>query len=571
MGMEPGDPATARRIGSQRSAFWYVLVLLAALFGLALVVDASFRNSATYDEVAYLRVAARWWRTGDQDEITRMGSPLTFWKLQQAPVYWVLDRCGRSAWIDDPIANQRSLLPLVRIGSVWIWLTAFALTISWSRHSYGPRATALAAWLFALSPNLIAHGTLVTMELPLVAATTAIFWLFWRFLETQRTPWFWGAAAISGLAFSCKFTTILVPPILAVIWWLSRWQSADRRPVALTAHVARGMVGFCFLMVLANMAVTGFASMPLSTSRGPHPTLANWFGAHGSEYLHQVYETPLPQDWVGFATQLHHQATGGASYLWGQRRTQGWWYYYLVALAVKVPVTVWVLAGTRLVQSRSLDRGPSVKRPECLLPVVILLYLVITACGSSRNYGVRYLLPLAPLAIVWLSALAERRGGIVPAFAVACGLAGGAVAVAGIHPYELTYFNTLAGGPLAGRHILSDSNLDWGQGLISLAHIEREQPEFEDLTFYYFGDTDPAWYGIAGTHHVVNAVDDHTGLPSLDCVRSRYLAVSASLQWGPWGPPGFFRILDRIEPVRMTADTTIAIYRTADMHAAGGR
>ena len=114
-------------------------------------------------------MAARWWRTGDQSEITRMGSPLTFWKLQQAPVLWLLDCAGHGDWIDDPIGHQQELLPLARLGSAWIWLVAFALTIAWSRRSYGPRAMALAAWLFALSPNLIAHGALATMEFPLVA------------------------------------------------------------------------------------------------------------------------------------------------------------------------------------------------------------------------------------------------------------------------------------------------------------------------------------------------------------------------------------------------------------------
>ena len=71
-------------------------VVLAALVGLGLMADSLRQSSATYDEVAYLRVAARWWRTGDQDEITRMGSPLTFWKLQQVPVLWALDRIGSS-------------------------------------------------------------------------------------------------------------------------------------------------------------------------------------------------------------------------------------------------------------------------------------------------------------------------------------------------------------------------------------------------------------------------------------------------------------------------------------------
>ena len=45
---------------------------------------------------------------------------------------------------------------------------------------------------------------------------------------------------------------------------------------------------------------------------------------------------------------MHHQASGGASYLWGERRMKGWWYYYFVALAVKVPLGFWLLVVARL-------------------------------------------------------------------------------------------------------------------------------------------------------------------------------------------------------------------------------
>ena len=121
-------------------------------------------------------------------------------------------------------------------------------------------------------------------------------------------------------------------------------------------------------------------------------------------------------------------------------------------------------------------------------------------------------------------------------------------------------------GQRGGRHILADSNLDWGQGLKSLARLQHDQPEFSDMTLYYFGDTEPAHYGVSGLSYVINAIDDQSGLPGLDSVKTRYLAVSASLQWGPWGPPGFFRILDRLKPLRFTDDTTIAIYRTADLN-----
>jgi 4-amino-4-deoxy-L-arabinose transferase-like glycosyltransferase len=548
---------------------WPALVVGAAVVGAALTLDSIRWSSATYDEVAYLRLAARWWRTGQQDEITRMGSPLLFWKLQQAPVLWVLDRTGRGALIDDPIRHQETLLPLVRAGALWIWLLPLGLCAWWARLLYGPKAMALAAWLFALGPNLIAHGGLVTMELPLLACTTGMSFLFWRFLCTGRRGWRWASAALGGVAFSCKFTTVLFPPILAVAWWLDGWRRGQAGLVRLTRTVALGMVSYILILIAANLACTGFALLPLSTSRGAHPSIATRYGSNISAWIARLYETPIPQEWAGFATQVHHQLSGGPSYLLGERRTRGWSYYYLVALAVKVPLGFWLLLAGRLALEKSERDGP---RPrDDLLPQAIVLFLVITAIGSSRNYGLRYLLPLAPLAIVWVSRIAEWAPGgeslraAWPRWIVTLGLAGQALAVASIHPFELTYFNVLAGGPLGGRHVLSDSNLDWGQGLKGLARLQRAEPEFRDLTLYYFGDTDPSRYGVEGASHVVTAVADCSQLPPICTVTTRYVAVSASLQWGPWGPPGFFAELNGVAPVRMTDDTTIAIYRRADL------
>jgi len=565
MGMEPGCQQASHRRFTSGSPVWCSLTGLAVLTGLALLIDEITKSSATYDEVAYLRVGAHWWRTGDQAEITRMGSPLTFWKLQQVPVLWALDHLGHRDWIDNPIAHQRELLPAVRLGSLWIWLSALTLTAAWSRESSGPRAMALAAWLFVLSPNLIAHGALATMELPLVGCTAAMFWFFWRFLDSQRGPWLWGAAVAGGMAFSCKYTAILFPPILSVLWGIARARRGEGRMLGITWLVGSRMLGFVTVMVLTNLAVTGFVRIPLSTTQGHHPTLEKWLGTMATAEVARLYETPLPQDWVGFATQMHHQASGGASYLWGERRTKGWWHYYLVALAVKVPLGFWLLMVARLALGPVIDQARLTRSHIDLLPLVFLLFLAITAVGSSRNYGIRYLLPLAPLAIVWVSALAESRATALTRIAIAVGLAGGAFAIAGIHPHELTYFNVFAGGPRGGRYILSDSNLDWGQGLKSLVRLQRARPEFRDLTFYYFGDTDPTHYDVAGRSYVINAVDDHSGLPSLFDVRTRYVAVSASLMWGPWGPGDFFGVLNRVQPICLTDDTTIAIYQRSDL------
>jgi hypothetical protein len=137
---------------------------------------------------------------------------------------------------------------------------------------------------------------------------------------------------------------------------------------------------------------------------------------------------------------------------------------------------------------------------------------------------------------------------------------GQALAVAWVHPFELSYFNVLAGGPIGGRHVLADSNLDWGQGLKTLARLQQAHAEYDDLTLYYFGDTHPSHYGVKGICHVIDASSVHPGLPPRLAASTRYVAVSASLQWGPWGPPGYFRSLDARAPERVTEDATIAIY-----------
>src|SRR3954452_2669149 len=147
----PAGRATGAAVSTRMAIF---AVVLAAVVGTVLLAGSIDDSSATFDEVAYLRVAACWWRTGDQAEITRMGSPLTFWKLQQIPVLWLLDHTGRRALVDDPIVHQETLLPIVRAGSLWIWLVPLMVTTEWSRRLYGPRAMVCAAWLFTLAPNL---------------------------------------------------------------------------------------------------------------------------------------------------------------------------------------------------------------------------------------------------------------------------------------------------------------------------------------------------------------------------------------------------------------------------------
>ena len=71
-----------------------------------------------------------------------------------------------------------------------------------------------------------------------------------------------------------------------------------------------------------------------------------------------------------------------------------------------------------------------------------------------------------------------------------------------IHPHYLAYFNELIGGPKNGYKYLTDSNLDWGQDLPSLAKLIGEiknQDSSQEVYLSYFGTDNPSTYGIEAT------------------------------------------------------------------------
>ena len=295
-----------------------------------------------------------------------------------------------------PDRPPRQLLPISRLGSLWIWLVARP-----DRPVEPPELR---------SPG-DGTGRLALCALPQpdrpwrardhgVAAGCRHDGHVRSFLAVSRynaAELVWSSAAAGGVAFSCKFTAILFPPILAAVWWVASAPTGTGSRSTSLGGWSWYMLGFMAVMLVTNLAVTGFACVPLSTTQGRHPTLEKWLSTAATAALSRFYEMPIPQDWVGFATQLHHQASGGASYLWGERRMSGWWYYYFVALAVKVPLGLWLLV-SRGWHWRSSAKTQQFTRSHIeLLPLVVLFFLGITAVGSSRNYGMRYLLPSGPL------------------------------------------------------------------------------------------------------------------------------------------------------------------------------
>ena len=140
---------------------------------------------------------------------------------------------------------------------------------------------------------------------------------------------------------------------------------------------------------------------------------------------------------------------------------------------------------------RKTCRAPNDLLIVCSFGVVFLVF----ALQSRFAIGERHILPLYPFALliaggVWQKARQSRPAMIVVILWL-CLNAADALRCA---PDYLAYFN-IAVRPQNAWQLLTDSNLDWGQGLIALRKYEQQHPN-EALRLAYFGSVVPQLYGI---------------------------------------------------------------------------
>jgi 4-amino-4-deoxy-L-arabinose transferase-like glycosyltransferase len=374
---------------------------------------------------------------------------------------------------------------------------------------YGSLSGLLAVALWCFCPNVLAHAQMITPDAGATALGIAACYLFWHWLRSPDWGGALNAGFVLGLAELCKTSWILLFalwPMLWVVWRLS--------PHVLSSRLSwrREGLQLVILLVLAIWVVNvgyiyedsfqllkdfSFISKTLTTDEGTGQR-KNRFA---DTWLGDV-PIPLPRNYLlGIDVQKSEFEQGHLSYLHGELRHGGWWYYYLYGLAIKTPLgtlLLLLLAILRIGWDRQAALG---WRNEMILLAPGLLLLAFVSAQTGFNHHLRYVLPALPFLFIWISraALPLERGQKVWRSVLLGALAWSIGSSLAIYPHSLSYFNESVGGPLHGSEYLTDSNIDWGQDLLYLKHWLDEHSEAEPLGLAYFGYIDPAAAGISFT------------------------------------------------------------------------
>jgi hypothetical protein len=506
------------------------LFLILALLGLhaGLLLDGARQNFVCIDEVGHIPAGLAHWRSGTfryyrvNPPLPRMlaALPLLAAGLQM-PDSEPLDAPGeRPEWEAGrafSVANGPRYLDLVRLarlpGILWSVLGG-CLVYRWSQELYGGWAGLLALALWCFEPTAMAFGQVVVPDGPAAVAGLAAAYCFWRYLRRPawgRACW---AGVFLGVAQLTKGTFLILYAVWPALWILDsclRRRLEPPEPVARGRRWAQGSailllsvlvlnLGYGFRGTCRPLGEFAFVSRALA---GPPPDGAGTYEYGSSDnrfresWLAGV-PVPVPTDFVlGIDLQRRDFEAGFRSYLGGEIRHRGWWYYYLYALAVKVPVGTAVLVLWGLFGAfRGLGGARLVDEAALWLPAFILLAFVSSQTGF--NHHLRYVLPAFPLAFVSAGKLAgywarrRWRLGLVVGLLLGWGI----IASIRIHPHSMSYFNEIAGGPDNGHNHLLDSNIDWGQDLLFLKRWLDRHPEARPLGLAYYHYVDPRLVGI---------------------------------------------------------------------------
>lgn len=354
---------------------------------------------------------------------------------------------------------------------------------------WGAAVGGVALWLAALHPDLLAHGPLVTSDVPVALLMFACVLLCERvWTRPSRTGVLLGGLLL-GAALAAKFSALLLVPLLTALLLLRGATGLRPRLVALA--------GMLSLSVLLLWAAYGFHARVTpdpavnEAFRLEHERPASdviWHAARAAERL-----GALPDAYLYGLLRFARHSERRRAFLLGEHSDEGWWYYFPVTLALKTPLPLLLLLGAAAALAlRDWRRHAR----EAWLWLPPLAYLALSM-SRGLNIGHRHLLPIVPFVLL-VAARAFvalwRRTARAGHAALLLLLVWYAASVLRVHPHYLAYFNELV-APQNGHRYLVDSNLDWGQDLPGLkAYMDREG--IPRLKLSYFGTAEPRFYGI---------------------------------------------------------------------------
>lgn len=486
---------------------WQFLLIAILAFHVSLVTYSCAIHSPAWDEVGYLVAGIDHWERTQFDfyrvnpPLPRMLATIPAVVIGHKPLVRSTSRqfAGRPEWptgmqfLRDHGRESFQYFVLGRCMLIPISIIGALVLFNWAREIYGLPAGLTAALLWCTEPNLLASAALMTPDLAATTSGVCASYTFRRWLNQPN----WHTAVYAGLGLASaemtKMTWVILFGLWPLVWLLNRFWLQPDRNTRWRRDFCQGLLIMAIPIYALNLEYgfegTGqrlgdfvFVSESLRGA-GQQDVEGMAAGNRFKDSWLQNLPVPLPADYVsGIDLQKRDFEIGYWSYLMGEMRQQGWWYYYLCALAWKVPLGIWALVILGTYSAWKL-RGNPAPSEQFLVAVIPVFLIAFVSSQTGFNHHLRYVLPSIPFVLLWSSQATRLVG---PRFIIAPRVAAVSLLWAvssslSCYPHSLSYFNEIVGGPTRAAWYLGsspmDSNLEWGQDVLLLRDWLDQHPQ----------------------------------------------------------------------------------------------
>ncbi|HME34833.1 MAG TPA: hypothetical protein VKF84_06315 [Candidatus Sulfotelmatobacter sp.] len=403
-------------------------------------------------------------------------------------------------------------LKLARLGVLPFFFLATAIVFLWSRREYGDFAGVMSAALFTTLPNVLAFSSVAYTDIVAGSTQLALFFAFvgWLDKPTNRSALWLGFAA--GLALASKATTVIFFPAAAVAIVLGKW-ACTRTIVGENAaprQIARQIAIAAALAIATVWATYGFAVQHVREGMNLPPTIPafRYFPAPlaraGRWLVASDPLIPAPALIKGVADAWVLNKAKPAAYLLGHIKDGGWWFFFLLGVAVKSPLPFLILAAVGVT---SLIKFDASRRWRAMAPALAALAVFLVTMPVKYNAGVRHVMVVFPLLAImagcgcsYLWHLHEGARLRSPARVPLGRLTMARVAMIALLCWQgvstvrassdfLAYFNELAGSD-PSKVMVAGCDLDCGQDLFRLSR-EFQARHVSHATLAIWTSADP--------------------------------------------------------------------------------
>jgi 4-amino-4-deoxy-L-arabinose transferase-like glycosyltransferase len=390
--------------------------------------------------------------------------------------------------------EYRANLVRGRAGTVVFFVIAAIALFFAARDALGDAGALLAVFLFTMEPIVLGYSALATHDGAGTAGVAVALLAFTRWLREPRlkTALLFGVAyAISILfKFSCIPFVALACVAIGTVRLLH--DAGLRRQIfrALATLIPAAAVTLIVIWAGYGFTVGTVGELePWSDGFGPAVQ-------HFIKGLNASTRLPASDFFVGLLGLMKIDRRGYLTYVCGQVITNGRWWYFPFAIALKTTIAALLLfvGGLWFVLRDRALRWPFAEWSAAALGILVV------AMPSTLDLGVRYVLSFyVPFAIATAACAlamirASRATAIIAVALLVCHLGASALA----HPDYFPYFNAFAGRD-PSRYLV-DSNVDWGQDVLRLRSVIRRE-HITSIGMSLMGPADYEALGFPPTHY----------------------------------------------------------------------